>query len=222
MAEARKAFSIDTFAEFLKGSPAQGYNHKVVDLLSHVTQKNVDEDFQLFAAALSKAWIYEQHPELTKLAGHELAKYGENVSMPPLPEDEMSVADAIFARLTGYRLTIAEQAKTILDLEKRTAKLEKELAAASAKVAEFEKREKSGEQRIVASKAKVDEYLNKLDDLLAKIEEVKKHGVVTVAGGGGAAGAAPTAESGGGDAGSTDPQPDFGFGSGSSDDGFGF
>jgi hypothetical protein len=34
----------------------------------------------------------------------------------------------------------------------------------------------------------VDEYLKKVDDLLAKIEEVKKHGVVTVGAGAPAAG----------------------------------
>ena len=68
-----------------------------------------------------------------------------------------------------------------------------------------------GEKVIVASEAKVTEYIGKVDELLKMIEDVKKHGVVTVAAGGAAAG---EASSGSGDpVVGGEPSSDFGFGS---------
>ena len=71
-----------------------------------------------------------------------------------------------------------------------------------------------GEKVIVASEAKVTEYIGKVDELLKMIEDVKKHGVVTVAAGG----AAPAGgEAAGGGTGEPvvggEPSADFGFGS---------
>lgn len=214
MAEASKVYSMDTFADYLKGSPAEGYKKSVLDLLAYLTQKDMDEDFQIFAAALAKAWIYEQHPEMTKMARHELFSYGENVAVAPMPEDVMGVVDAVFERIATYKQTIKEQEAKIAEYEKKLASSEKKINSLQTKVDEYAKREAAGEEQIVASKDKVEEYLTKVDDLLAKIEEVKKHGVVAV--GEGEAGA---------DSGETEgPGEDFGFGStaASSGDDFGF
>jgi uncharacterized coiled-coil protein SlyX len=219
MAESRKVFPMETFASYLKGSAAQGYNKSVNDLLCFMTQQDVDQETQLFAAALSKAYIYEQHPEMTKMATHELTKYGDSVSVAPLPADVMEVANAIFIKLEEYRQTIASQSATIAELQKKGTESQKTLAQLEGKVKEYEKMNKAGEEKIVASKSKVEDYMKKVDELLAKIEEVKKHGVVTVAGGG----AAPAGESAGADSGATaEPEGDFGFGMAKGGDDFGF
>jgi uncharacterized coiled-coil protein SlyX len=217
MAEAKKVFPMDTFSAYLKGGAAQTSNKKVKDLLSHMTQKDIDEDFQLFAAAISKAWIYEQHPEMAKMAGHELSQYGESVAVTPLPEDVLELSNAVFARLEEYRQTIAEQTEKIESLEKKVAEDQKTIGGLEGRVKEYDRQNKAGEEKIVASKGKVEEYLGKVDDLLAKIEEVKKHGVVAVSGeGGAAAGAEPEAKEGG------EVSEDFGFGTEKSEDDFGF
>lgn len=210
MAEARKVYPMDTFSAYMKGNVAQGYNQNILDLLSFLTGKEMNDDFQIFAGALAKSWIYEQHPELVQARGHEMTKLGESVSITPLPSDVMDVVNTVFDRISGYKNTVAEQAARIAELENALADKTKKIAPLEAKIKEFEGQQAAGEQKIVASKTKVDEYLTKVDALLAKIEEVKKHGVVTVAGGGGAAA--------GGDAGAAGPESgepagDFGFGS---------
>jgi hypothetical protein len=220
MAESRKLFPMETFASYLKGSAVQGYNKSVNDLLCFMTQQDVDQETQLFAAALSKAYIYEQHPEMTKVASHELTTFGESVSVAPLPDDVMEVANAVFAKLEEYRQTIATQQEKIADLEKKAAESQKIVNHLEGKVKDNEKMNKAGEEKIVVSKSKVEDYMKKVDELLAKIEEVKKHGVVTVGGGA----AAPAGAAAGGDTGATaEPEPDFGFGmTEGGEEGFGF
>ncbi|MFW6323764.1 MAG: hypothetical protein ACOC0U_01760, partial [Desulfovibrionales bacterium] len=152
MAEAKKVFPMDTFSAYLKGGAAQGYNRNVKELLSFLTQKDIDEDFQLFAAAVSKAWIYEQHPEMARMAGHELSRYGESVAVTPLPEDVLEISNAVFARLEEYRQTIAEQKEKIEALEKKTAEDQKAIGGLEGRIKEYERQNQAGEEKIVASK----------------------------------------------------------------------
>ena len=70
-----------------------------------------------------------------------------------------------------------------------------------------------GEKVIVASEAKVTEYIGKVDELLKMIEDVKKHGVVTVAAGGAAPAGDGAAAGSGEPAVGGEPSSDFGFGS---------
>jgi predicted ribosome quality control (RQC) complex YloA/Tae2 family protein len=219
MAESRKVFPMETFAAYLKGSAVQGYNKSVNDLLCFMTQQDVDKESQLFAAALSKAYIYEQHPELTKVASHELTRLGDSVSVSPLPDDVMEVAGAVFAKLEEYRQTIATQAAALAEMEVKAAETKKTITQLEGKVKDYEKMNKAGEEKIVASKSKVEDYMKKVDELLAKIEEVKKHGVVTVAGGGAAA---PAGDAGADTGATAEPEGDFGFGMKQGGDDFGF
>ncbi|WP_027182980.1 hypothetical protein [Desulfovibrio inopinatus] len=215
MSEDRKVFPMNAFVSYLKGS---GKGADVTDIVGFMTTKEIDDEFAPFAAALAKAWIYEQHPELVKMAAGELADQGQNVSLSVLPADTLDEVNAIFDKLAGYKATIN-------DLTEKLAKAEKELAEKTAILADTDTRCKAaeakataleasakdeGEKVIVASEAKVTEYIGKVDELLKMIEDVKKHGVVTVAAGGaapagGAAAGAP--ETGG------EPAADFGFGS---------
>ena len=64
MSEARKTFPMSTFVSYIKGGES---NNSVQELLGYMTQKDIDAEFEPFAAALAKAWIYEQHPELAKM-----------------------------------------------------------------------------------------------------------------------------------------------------------
>ncbi len=220
MAEARKVFPMQTFVSYLRGK-AGNYNQDVLELLSFVTQKQVDKELAPFASAMSKAWIYEQHPELARLGKEEVRELGENVSILSLPADVQEEVNYLFDKIAEYKQTIEEQKAKIAEYEGIIEENKKKIAALESKVADYEAQMKNeGEKKIIASASKVDEYIKKVDDLLVKIEEVKKHGVVTVSGEGGAApseGAGETTE-----AKSSEPAPEFGFGGDISDGEFGF
>ncbi len=222
MAEARKVFPMQTFVSYMRGKPGK-YNKDVLELLSFMTQQEVTPETAPLASGLTKAWIYEQHPDLTRLKKQDIAEYGENVSVMPLPAEAMEEVKAVFDKVAGYKQTIADQETQIKDLEALKEDNGKKIAALESKVSDYEKQMKNeGEKQIMASAKKVEDYLGKVDDLLAKIEEVKKHGVVSVSGDA----AAGDAAAAGGDtaaSGSGEPEADFGFGSSSGGgDEFGF
>jgi predicted ribosome quality control (RQC) complex YloA/Tae2 family protein len=219
MAETRKVFPIQTFVSLLRGKPG-AYSNDVLELLSFVTNKNVDKEFAPFAAALAKAWIYEQHPELARAKKEEVTELGENVSIMSFPADMQEEMDALFDQLQEQKQTLQEQKDKIAEYEGTLEQNKQKISSLEAKVQDYEAQaQDEGEKKIMASSSKVDDHLKKVDDLLAKIDEVKKHGVVTVSGEAGAAGAA--AESGGG---TGEPEEDFGFGgsAGPAEGDFGF
>ena len=218
MAEARKVFPMQTFVSYMRGQTGT-YKQDVIDLLGFITQKEVDKELAPFASGLSKAWIYEQHPELARLKKEEVSELGENVSIMSLPPDVQEEVDTVFSKLTESKKTLKEQQDKIAEYEGILDENKKKIAALEEKVADYEAQMKDeGEKKIVASAAKVEDYLGKVDELLAKIEEVKEHGVVTVSGAGGAAPEKAAAGSGE----TKEPEGDFGFGGGPSDDEFGF
>lgn len=227
MAEARKSFPTSVFAAYLKGENAEAQKSNINELLAYMTQKDaIDEEFRPFAMAISKAYVYEQHPELAKMGSADVADLGSSVSVTPLPGTAKTEADAVFAKLADYSKTIADQDAKIKDLESKLAAAESKLAETNKSMNDFKGKYEAleasssgaGEEMIVAPKAKVEEYIGKVDELLKMIEDVKKHGVVTVA-----SGAAPA----GGDApaGPSDSPGEvsdtFGFGSDDSGE-FGF
>lgn len=220
MSEARKTFPMSTFVSYIKGGES---NNSVQELLGYMTQKDIDAEFEPFAAALAKAWIYEQHPELAKMKTGQVTGLGDNVSVGALPGDVMTQVDAIFGKLAEYRSTVSEQAAKVQDLETKLAAAEGKLGETEKAMAEYKGKceafeaagKDEGDKVIVTSQEKVEEYIGKVDELLKMIEDVKKHGVVTVAAGAVAEGAAPAA--GAADAGAPEtggaPAEDFGFGS---------
>ncbi len=216
MAEA-KVFPMTTFVSCLRGADASDAG--VVDLLSFLTQSAVDADAVPFASSLSKAYIYEQSPELTKFSKGEIASLGQKVSIQSMGDDSLAQAQEVMAKVAAYKQTVAEQACKIKELEAEVKKLSGELAGASAKLKTFEAQAAQGDQKLEVSSTKLDGYMKKLEDLLAQIDKVKKEGVV-VAGVAGAAGGAAAA-AGGGDAGGAPAEAaageDFGFSGGASD-----
>jgi len=209
-----KVFPMATFMSYLKGVDKDGQKKGVVDLVGYMADTPVDEDLAPFAAAIAKAWIYEQHPEVIAMSASQLAAAGKNVSVPKLPAETMGEINALFAKLGDYKTTINAQAEELAavkaDLAAKSASLtdvETKLKAAEASVARFEdSAKKESEKLLVAPVAKVNEYIGKVDELLKMIEDVKKHGVVTVAAGG--SGSAPAA--GGSAPAAAEPVVDFG------------
>lgn len=214
MSEARKIFPMDTFVAYLKGDGTAS----VAEMLGYLTQKDLDDDSTPFAAALAKAWIYEQHPELTKMSKGQMVELGQSVSVAPMPIKAKAEVDEVFAKLADYKGQINAKGAKIDELTKALAAKDAEIAALSAKLKEFEGQKKGeAEALFVTTEARIVEFTGKLEALLKEVDEVKKTGVV-VAGVAGvaAAGAAPAAEaaSGPADAGAGS---DFGFSGGSQD-----
>jgi len=220
MAEARKVFPMNSFVSYLKGIDKEGNKKAVAEMVGFMAGMEIDSELAPFAAALAKAWIYEQHPELVRMSGGELGTTAQNVSVSVLPPDVVAEISAIFAKLTEYKKTNDEMSAKLEKAEKELAEktailkdVEVRMKAAEDKAKRLEDSSKdAGEKVIVASEAKVVEYIGKVDELLKMIEDVKKHGVVTVSGGGaapagGAAGGSGEPEVGG------EPSADFGFGS---------
>jgi hypothetical protein len=189
MAEARKVFEMRTFASFLKGQDRDGGKKGVEELVGYMTQSEIDEELAPFAAALAKAWIYEQHPELARMTIGDLYAQGQNVSVPTLPPDLRAEVGALSARLSGGRKTRCEQAA-------RLGEAEKELAGVTARLKDADARAKAAEARAASlsaslqsadgkaladSRGKVAEGVARLEEHLKMLEEAKRHGGITVA-----------------------------------------
>ena len=217
MSEARKIFPMDTFVAYLKGDG----NASVAEMLGYLTQKDLDGDSTPFAAALAKAWIYEQHPELTKMSKGQMVELGQSVSVAPMPVKAKAEVDEVFAKLADYKGQINAKSAKIDELTKALAAKDAEIAALTAKVKEFEGQKKGeAEALFVTTEARIVEFTGKLEALLKEVEEVKKTGVVVagVAGVAAAAGAAPAAAAGAGGApAEVGAGDDFGFAGGAQD-----
>lgn len=222
MAEARKTFPMSVFNAFVKGENAEAQKQNVVEMLGFMTKKDIDGEFEPFAAALSRAFIYEQHPELARMKAGEMVNLGDSVSLIELPADVQGQVDAIFAKLAEYRQTVADQAAKIDELEKNLAAATAAAKASDASLAEYkakaDKLEASakdeGEKVIVASEAKVTELNNKVAELAKEVESMQSSviAILRAAPVGGEGGAAAPAGAGAPEAGG-EPSADFGFGS---------
>ncbi|MFZ5425622.1 MAG: hypothetical protein ACOZEN_01500 [Thermodesulfobacteriota bacterium] len=208
-----KVFPMNTFMSYLKGVDKEGQKKGIVELVSYMADTVVDEELAPFAAAIAKAWIYEQHPEVIAMSAQQLSSTAKNVSVPKLPAETVAEIGALFAKLAEYKTTVNTQAEKLAKVEAELAAksatltdVEAKLKAAEASVKRFEESsQKESEKLLVAPLSKVNEYIGKVDELLKMIEDVKKHGVVTVAAGGVAAGGAPGAAA-------AEPEPVVDFG----------
>ncbi|QGY39903.1 hypothetical protein GM415_07110 [Pseudodesulfovibrio cashew] len=210
MAEA-KVFPMNAFVSVLRGEAA---DQTQLDMLAYITQaETLDADVAPVAQALSKAWIYEQEPGLTKYAEGDIAKLGNQVKIEALPEGEAARAQAVLDIMAALK---AENAALKAEVEKLTAE-KKDLAAKldplAAKVKTIDAANAAGEQQVSVATTKLNEMTAKLNELMEEVDKVKKQGVVVagVAGDGAAAadGAAPMAD--GPEVGG-EPEADFGLG----------
>ncbi|WP_419786460.1 hypothetical protein [Pseudodesulfovibrio sp.] len=210
MAEA-KVFPMNAFVSVLRGEAA---DQTQLDMLAYITQaETLDADVAPVAQALSKAWIYEQEPGLTKYAEGDIAKLGNQVKIEALPEAEANRAQAVLDIMAALK---AENAELKAQVEKLTAEkdeLNAKLDPLVAKVKTIDAANKAGEQQVSVATTKLNEMTSKLNELMEEVEKVKKQGVVVagVAGGEGAAAAADGGMASGPEVGG-EPEPDFGFG----------
>jgi len=216
MAEA-KVFPMSAFVACLKGASAA--DNAEIELLSFLTQGSVDAEFAPIAAALSKAWIYEQEPQLTKASAGDVAALGEKVAIKPLPDAALVQAQAILAKMGELRAANAALSAQVEKLSKNDAAKADEIKALKAKLKPLEEQAASGDMKLQVSNSKIDEHIKKLEQLMEEVAKVKAQGVVVAGVAGGAAAAAgEAAPAEGGDASGApatggEPEADFGFGS---------
>lgn len=212
MAEA-KVFPMHTFVSCLKGGDAA--DSGLLDMLSFLTQNSVDAEFAPIAAALSKAWIYEQEPTLTKASAADVTALGEKVAVKPLPDAALAQAQAILTQMADLRAQSATLVDQVAKLSAEKADLAAEVTALKAKLKPLEQQAAQGDVKLQVSNSKMDEHIKKLEQLMEEVAKVKAQGVVVA---GVAGGAAAEGGAGGGDAGGApsvggEPEADFGLGS---------
>lgn len=210
MAEA-KVFPMNAFVSVLRGDAA---DQTQLDMLAYITQaETLDAEFAPVAQSLSKAWIYEQEPGLTKYAEGDIAKLGNQVKIEALPEGEaarakkvLAVLDVLKAENDALKAQVAALTAEKADLAAKIGPLEAQAKTVAAQNA-------AGEQKVTMASSKLDEMTKKLTDLMAEVEKVKSQGVV-VAGVAGAAGegAAASADVSTGPQVGGEPEADFGLG----------
>jgi len=215
MAEA-KVFPMSAFVACLKGADAADSSE--IELLSFLTQGNVDAEFAPIAAALSKAWIYEQEPQLTKASADDVAALGEKVAVKPLPDAALAQAQAILNKMGELRAQNAALTAQVEKLTKDAAAKADEVKALKAKLKPLEDQANSGDAKLQVSNSKMDEHIKKLEQLMEEVAKVKAQGVVVAGVAGGAAAGADAGASAGGDASGApavggEPEADFGLGS---------
>ncbi|MEF2232176.1 MAG: hypothetical protein V3571_14685 [Pseudodesulfovibrio sp.] len=210
MAEA-KVFPMNAFVSVLRGEAA---DQTQLDMLAYITQaETLDVDVAPVAQALSKAWIYEQEPGLTKYAEGDIAKLGNQVKIEALPAAEAARAKGVLDILAALK---AENAALKAQVEKLTAE-KAELAAKLdplvAKVKTIDAANAAGEQQVSVASSKLNEMTQKLTALMEEVDKVKKQGVVVAGVAGGGDAGAPAAGAADGPAVGGEPTPDFGLGS---------
>jgi hypothetical protein len=213
MAEA-KVFPMHTFVTCLKGGDAA--DSGLLDMLSFLTQGSVDAEFAPIAAALSKAWIYEQEPQLTKATAGDVAGLGEKVAVKPLPDAAQAQAQAILAKMADLRAANAALVDQVAKLTAEKTAVASELAGVKGKLKAFEEQAAKGDVKLQVTASKLDEHIKKLEQLMEEVAKVKAQGVVVagVAGGGAAAeGGAAGGDASGAPAVGGEPEADFGLGS---------
>lgn len=216
MAEA-KIFPMNTFVSCLKGANAADAG--TIELLSFLTQSDVDAEFAPIAASLSKAWIYEQEPQFAKAAAGDIAGLGEKVAVKPLPDAVLAQAQAILTQMGELRAANATLSAQVEKLTADAAAKGDEVKALKAKLKPLEDQAAQGDVKLQVSNTKMDEHIKKLEQLMEEVAKVKAQGVVVagVAGGAAAAGADAGAAAGGDASGAPsvggEPEADFGLGS---------
>ncbi|MDR3640523.1 MAG: hypothetical protein P4L39_04295 [Humidesulfovibrio sp.] len=215
MAEA-KVFPMNTFVSCLKG--AQAADGSQIELLSFLTQGEVDAEFAPIAAALSKAWIYEQEPQLAKAAAGDIAGLGEKVAIKPLPTAALAQAQAILTQMSELRAANATLSAQVEKLTKEASEKADEVKVLKAKLKPLEEQAAAGDVKLQVSNSKMDEHIKKLEQLMEEVAKVKAQGVVVAGVAGGAAAGDAAAPAAGGDASGApsvggEPEADFGLGS---------
>ncbi len=204
-----KVFPMSTLVAAIKGGEADG----LMEMLSFVTQSNVDADLAPVAGGIAKGYIYEQDSKLAAMAGEDISSLGGKVKMLPMEGEELTKAQAVLNKIIEIKAENEALKAQNAELAAAKAAIESEVAGLQAKVKVADDANAAGEKKITLAETKIDGMVKKLNELMDEVEKVKSQGVV-VAGAAGGDAAAPAGEASS-DAPSTGgaPEEDFGFGS---------
>ena len=242
--EARRVFKMETILGLIAGKSGAD----ISDLLGYLSQRELSAEQEGAVAPMAKGWLYSQHPPFMECdfaegesfdawAASEASRLGDNVSVQPIPANEMAGISVVLDAMADAKATIAAQAEELetakaqvaelepfkaqtADLEKKVADLEGKLEGAQTDLAGAKKELKAFDGKVAVDEKDIESSVKDMvskavkDALAALPAGAAVAGVVAEE----AAEEAPAEE-----ASSSDVPDDFGFGSsGASDDGFGF
>lgn len=250
--EGRRVFPLETAL----GVVANKDGADVIDFMSYVTGQPVCECSRAALAPIVRGWLYSLNPELMKAcyedglpfenwANEQKRKFGDSVSLPPLPANEAAGVATLIGVVKEAKQTAEDKTAESEDALAAKAALEAEIKALEpfkkkaedmeAKVAQFEEKNKALTSEISELKEKLAAFDGKLaiddKDLEKSIKDIVTRAVGSIAAAGGVAAAGEAAAESPAesapadfDSGSSSNVPDdFGFGtSGANSDGFGF
>ncbi len=241
--DARRVIKMETVLGLIAGKSGDD----ISDLLRFLTQRELSTQEEGIVAPLAKAWICSKHPPFMESPYDPTAIYedwvqkgikrlGDNISVAPIAEGEMSGIGAVLDMLTDNKNTIAAlndekgalEAK-IAELQpfvKKSQDLEKKVGQLEGKIAGLEKDAKELKAQTAEFKGKLPVAESELNDTIKEIvTKALKDAVKSVPLGAaaGAAGGEAVAEAVVEEDTSGGVPDSFGFGaSGSDGGGFGF
>lgn len=251
--EGRRVFPMETALSVVAGKGGD----EVLDFMGYAVGRSVCDCCRPALTPIVKGWLYALNPDFMKTdysdsIGWEVwldaqkKKFGDNVSITPMPAQELSAVNALIETLEQAKRTAedktaeaeaAQSAKEAADaeiaaltpfkkkaetLEKKVAELEEKVSGQLAEVAELKEKLASFDGKVAIDEKEIEK----------SVKDIVSRAVAGIAAAGGVAVGAATAEGGAADApaafddGSSSASSvpdDFGFGaSGSDTDGFGF
>lgn len=243
--EARRVFKMETILGLIAGKLSADTS----DLLGYLTQRELCAEEKGAIAPFAKGWLYSQHAPFVDCAYSEGAVYeewlkkeaarlGDNVSIEPIPADEMAGMAVILDKIAEFKATIAGQTEEISGLTEKVAELEPFQGQASdleKKVADLEGKLETAQADLAGAKKEIAGFAGKIaideNDIESSVKDMVskavKDALATLPAGAAVAAAGETdtaaAEEATAEEATDDVPDDFGFGaSGANDDGFGF
>ncbi|MDL2316504.1 hypothetical protein LJC59_05420 [Desulfovibrio sp. OttesenSCG-928-A18] len=251
--EGRRVFPMETALGVVAGKGGDD----VLDFMGYALNRTVDEDCRPAINPMVKGWLYSLNPEFMKASfdaninydswiSEQKRKFGDNVSITPMPDSELAGINALFESVEEAKQTAEDKTGEAEDAMAAKDAADAEVAALTpfkkkaedleAKVAQLEEKNKALNAEVAELKEKLGSFDGKVavdeKDIEKSVKDIVSRSVKEALGGllaaGGVAGAAlaegadaAPAEEAPADSGGV---PDtFGFGaSGSDGDGFGF
>jgi chaperonin cofactor prefoldin len=226
----------------------------VLDFMGYAVGRSVCDDYRPALSPMVKGWLYSLNPDFMKAefdehvsydtwVGEQKRKFGDNLSVPPMPERELAGINTLIEtveaakQLAEDKEAEADEANAATDAANAEIKaltpFKKKAEDLEAKLAQLEEKNKTLAAEVAELKEKLAAFDGKVAIDEKEIEKSVKEIVTRAVGSIAAAGGVVAAAAEGGDAAasadfaadsSSGGVPDsFGFGaSGSNDDGFGF
>jgi hypothetical protein len=222
----------------------------VLDFMGYAVGRSVCDDCRPALNPMVKGWLYSLNPEFMKSGyseqisydawvGEQKRKFGDNLSVTPMPERELADVNTVIETLEAAKQLAedkeaeADEANAATDAANAEIKaltpFKKKAEELEAKLAKAEEKSKALANEVGELKEKLKAFDGKVaideKEIEKSVKDIVKRAVGAIAAAGGGLAAEGGDAAAGDDAGSSDGGvPDtFGFGaSGNNDDGFGF